>query len=83
MACPLSRFEFNSECGNYVEANKKRFRKRRPHNQREVVEVAEEEWDKLTWKRTYGVIDGMPRRVKAVINAEEDKKMYLCMSVDG
>ena len=30
---------------------KKRFRKRRPHNPREVVEVARGEWEKLPWKR--------------------------------
>ena len=49
---------------------KTRFRKRRPHNQREVIEVAPEEWEKFPWKRIYEMIDGMPQRVEAVINAE-------------
>ena len=62
---------------------KKRFRKRRPHNQREVVEVAQEEWEKLPWKCIYDIIDGMPRRVEAVINAEGERTKYKCMVVDG
>ena len=45
---------------------KKRFRKRHPHNQSEVVKVAQEEWEKLPWKSIYSMIDGMPRRVEAV-----------------
>ena len=55
---------------------KNRFRKLRPHNQREVVEVAQEEWEKLPWKHIYDMIDGMPRRVEAVINAEGERTKY-------
>ena len=62
---------------------KKRFRKLRLHNQREVVEVAQEEWEKLPWKRIYDIIDGMPRRVEAAINAEGERTKYKCMAVDG
>ena len=51
-------------------SQRERFRKRRPHNQGEVREVAQEEWEKFPWKRIYEMIDGMPRRVEAVINAE-------------
>ena len=55
---------------------KKRFRKWRPHNQREVVGVAQEEWEKLPWKRKYDMIDAMPRKIEAVINAGEKVLMY-------
>ena len=49
---------------------KKGFRKRSPQNQREVVEAAQEEWEKLD------MIDGMLRRVEAVINAEGERAKY-------
>ena len=62
---------------------KKWFRKLRPHNQREVLEVAQEEWEKLPWKRIYDIIYGKPRRVEAAINAEGERTMYKCMAVDG
>ena len=55
---------------------KNRCRKRRPHNQREVVEVAQEEWEKLPWKHIYDMIDGMPRRAEAVINLEGERTKY-------
>ena len=48
---------------------KRRLRRRRTHNQREVIEVAQEVWEKFPWKRIYDMINGMPRRVEAVIDA--------------
>ena len=62
--------------GYAEEADKKRFRKRRPHNQGEVVEVAQEEWENPPRERIYDMIDGMPRRVEAVINAEGERAKY-------
>ena len=55
---------------------KKRFRKRRPHNQKEIIEVAQEGWEKFPWKRMYDMIDSMPRRVEAVINAEGERTKF-------
>ena len=65
------------ENAGYVEeANKKRFKKRHPHNQRVVVTVAQEEWEKLPWKSIYNMIDGIPRRVVVEINAEGERTKY-------
>ena len=58
------------------EANKKRFRKRRPHNRREVVEVAQEKLEKPPRKRIYDMIDGIPRRGEAIINAGGERTEY-------
>ena len=58
----------------YVEANKKDVQKRRSYNHKEVVEVSQEEWEKLPWKCIYDLIGGMPRRFDAVINAGERTK---------
>ena len=65
LACLLSRFRPHWKClGNVKEADKKRFRKRRPCRQAKVVRVAQEEWE-LPWKRIYKI--DTPRRLDAVI----------------
>ena len=47
------------------------------HAQRCGVKVAQEEWEKLPWKRTYEIIDGTPRRVEAVITAEGENEVLM------
>jgi len=37
---------------------------------KEVIEAAQEEWDKLDWQAIYNIIEDMPRRLNAVIDAE-------------
>ena len=59
-----------------LKRTKKRFKKRCCHNQRELVEVTQEGWEKLPWKRIYEMIDGMSRRAEAVINAEKGRTKH-------
>ena len=61
--------------GYVEEANKKRLESGAP-TVKEVVKVAQEEWEKLPWKRMYDMIDGIPRRVQAVINAGGERTKH-------
>jgi hypothetical protein len=51
-------------------------RHRRPKPRKELIEVAQEEWDKLDWQAIYDVIENMPRRLNAVIDAKGGQTKY-------
>ena len=43
-------------------------RKRIPHNEEELIALAQEVWEKLPWKRIYYYIDSMPERVATCLH---------------
>jgi len=49
---------------------KRRFHNKKPRTVDEVMKVAGEEWEGLDWDRIYRMIDGMPRRIKTLIEKE-------------
>jgi len=55
---------------------KRRFRNKKPRTVDEVMKVAGEEWEGLDWDRIYRMIDGMPRRIKALIEKEGARTKY-------
>jgi hypothetical protein len=48
----------------------------RPEPRKELIEAAQEKWDKLDWQAIYNMIEGMPRRLNAVIDAEGGQTQY-------
>jgi len=56
---------------------KKRYLKGDLKTQNEFIVAAKEEWELLDWENIYcTLIDGMPRRIKAVIEAEGHRTKY-------
>jgi hypothetical protein len=53
-----------------------RKRKRQPRNQKEMIEALQEEWKKLDMNVVSALIDSMPRRLQAVIDAKGGPTHY-------
>jgi hypothetical protein len=53
-----------------------RFDEELPRNIEDLVRMTQEEWKKLDWKKVDEMIDAMPRRIEAVINANGERTKY-------
>jgi hypothetical protein len=53
-----------------------RFLTERPSTVEDIVRIAQEEWEGLDWELIDRMIDGMPRRIEAVIGAEGGRTRY-------
>ena len=53
-----------------------RKRKRQPRNRKELIEALQEEWKKLDMEKVGALIDSMPRRLQAVIDANGGSTHY-------
>jgi hypothetical protein len=53
-----------------------RFDEEPPRNVEDLVRMTQEEWEKLHWGKVDEMIDAMPRRIEAVINANGERTKY-------
>jgi hypothetical protein len=53
-----------------------RFAEEPPRNVEDLVRMTQEEWEKLDWGKVDDMIDAMPRRIEALINANGERTKY-------